>query len=340
MAEIQVMVGDPVLARHVETVAAGAGVALAADASSAAALVVCDQAGLTRLGEDGRVPGDVYRCPVVLVADAVADATWADAARLGVEQVVALPSGAALLDARIRSLGRHAATGALIRVIGVRGGCGATTLAVGLAQVLREHTDVVLVDGDATGPGLEVPLGIRGAGVRWAALTDIRGRMPASTLTARLPDSDGLPVLSHHVGETSGTAEAWPAVVGSLLDAAVSVVADVPRHALAGHPPVGVTRDIVVLPRDLAGLTCARQLVRDGLVGTQPVVVVRNVKSPVEFGAVRAAFDGLAVVTVPPCRGVVGAADFGDLADAVTRGAFARVCRDVVSYLRLRSGAS
>lgn len=337
MAEIQVLVSDPALARQVTSMAAAADVLASPAASAATALLVCDLPALAGVvsanGERALGP------PVVLVAHEVDQAGWDAAARSGVDQVVALPGAAALLAARLRALGPAPVVGSLVRVIGVRGGCGTTTVAVGLAQALRERGSVVLVDADPYGPGLEVPLGIGAVeGVRWPALADIRGRMPVTALTGRLPGGEGMWVLSHRLGDPAG-AESWTPVVGSLLTADVTVVADVARGALTHHPTVGLTRDVIVMPQDLAGLQCARHLVGSGAIGADPVVAVRGVGGPVEFTAVRAALAGVAVVPIPYSRGIVGAADFGDLGDAVTRGGYGRACRALADRLQRRPSA-
>lgn len=338
VTEIQVVVSDKTLARQVEELAAGADVAVAPGAATGVALVVCDRAGLARVvgARSGRRLGP----PMVLVAHEADHAVWEAAARAAVDQVVALPEAAALLTARLRALGSGPGAGTLLRVIGVRGGCGTTTVAVGLSQVLRDQGPVVLVDADPHGPGLEVPLGIGEVeGIRWPALADIRGSMPAASLTGRLPGGDGMWVLSHRLGEAAGTGS-WAPVLGSLLTADLTVVADVACGTLPGHPAVGLTQDVLVMPQDLGGLHCARHLLASGLIGADPVVAFRDVGGPVEFTAVRAALAGAAVVSVPHSRSIGGAADFGDLADAVARGAFARACRTVAAKLHRRSLAS
>jgi hypothetical protein len=323
MGTVQVIVRDAALTEQVLPLLAESGVTAVPQRDEATRLIVCDPQSLPS------DPGG-YGPPVVVVAGGSQTDVWRRLAGCAVEQVVPLPDGADLLRRRLRQLADpRPRPGRLVRVVGVRGGCGATTLAVGLAAAMAQLLPTALVDADPHGPGVELALGLTGAGgIRWKDLADVRGRLPVTTLTSRLPRAGGLAVLSHRAGDPLDVAAAWAPTVESLFGGFGGVVADVPRHQLERLAPVGNTRDILALPLDLAGLTCARRLVDAAAVAPNPVLAVRRAAvGPIQFGAVIDAFPGADVVAVPAGRALAGAADFGDLAEVVVKGGFGRLCR-------------
>lgn len=139
MPDVAVRVADPGLARQVYDLVASAHLD-AGDLGPSTGLLVTDdvpeQAGTSLV-------------PTVMVVAGEADA-GVGAALAGVEQVVALPEGASLLGQRLQAV----ASGTLVRIIGARGGCGATTLAV--AAALAGQSSTTLVDADPAGSGLDV----------------------------------------------------------------------------------------------------------------------------------------------------------------------------------------
>ncbi len=121
----------------------------------------------------------------------------------------------------------------VVGVVGGSGGAGATTLACALAQAAARTGDVVVVDCDPLGPGLDRVLGLdRGAGFRWDALCQTTGRLSARALREALPRRERLGVLTWQAGSTA-TLQAF--AVREALSAARrghdTVVVDLPRTA-------------------------------------------------------------------------------------------------------------
>lgn len=271
---------------------------------------------------------DRVELPTILVtADGGPDpGLWRSAAGAGVEQVVALPSAAALFARRLdrRDADRP---GTVLRVIGARGGCGATTLAVALAVAAVGDGPVVLVDGDPVGGGVDVALGLdTAAGLRWPDLVGLRHRVPAASLLPRLPQVQGIHVVSHR-GTVSGMAEAWAALVDTLTTACGLVVTDVPRYLVGDLPATSSrTADVLVTPPDLPAMATARRLVESGVVNPAPVLAVPRAGGPLTAAAVAAALPCDRVIEIPQCRAVTGSMDFGDVTEAVAARPLRRAC--------------
>ena len=316
MPDVAVRVADPGLARQVYDLVASAHLD-AGDLGPSTGLLVTDdvpeQAGTSLV-------------PTVMVVAGEADAgVWRRAALAGVEQVVALPEGASLLGQRLQSR-QQVASGTLVRIIGARGGCGATTLAVGVAAALAGQSSTTLVDADPAGSGLDVALGLEDRpGLRWPELAGVRGRVPPASVIGRLPAADGVPVLSHSRGDVDSAA-AWEPVVESLLAGCRAVVADIPRYQVTttGAPEGSV--DILVVPHDVVAIANSRRLIEAGLVAPEPIIALRRIKGPMPAGSVAELLPARAVVAVPDCAAVRAGSDFGDLGRAVRSRAFAAAC--------------
>lgn len=316
MTDVAVRVSDPALARQVFDLVAAAHADVASEIGTRTGLLVTDE-----------VP-DATSLPTIVVAGAASAAPWRRAAEAGVEQVVVLPEGASLLGRRLGEK-RRAPTGTLIRVIGTRGGSGATTVACGLAVALAEQLRTVLVDGDSAGSGLDVALGIETAkGLRWGDLSDVRGAVAATSILGRLPVVADLPVLSQG-GPDADALGAWRPVTESLLSTVAAVVADVPRYRAEqlGSGAHGV--DVLVVPHDVVALATARRLTDSGAVGPEPVIALRRIRGPMPAAAAVELLPHRHVVEIPDCSGVRAGTDFGDLAQAVTRRPFAGACREL-----------
>lgn len=317
MNDVAVVVGDPDLAQAVSAVVAGSGIAPTSTVLPGTSLLVTDD-----------VP-PALSVPTVVVAGGHDPDLWQRASRAGVEQVVMLPGGAEILG---RRLSRRPASrsGTMVRVVGARGGVGATTLAVGLAWALSTGARVVLVDGDSHGGGLDLALGLeKVAGLRWDELTDVRGLVPPRSILGRLPRVDGLPVVSHGRDPGHDPVGAWPAVTESLLRAADYAVCDVPRFHLPQLAPAASCVDVLVVPHDIAGVAAARKLIDRAAVRADAVLAIRRVKGPVHVSAVTDAIPHHPAIELPRCTAVRAATDFGDLASAVQRGAYAATCQSL-----------
>lgn len=181
-----------------------------------------------------------HRPRVVLVgrsdrATEYVDDVWQLASLLGAEHVAMLPAAEPWLVERFgdRQPGPGGHGGAVVAVIGGRGGAGASVLASGLAVTAkRAGLRTLLVDGDPLGGGLDLVLGWEQIdGLRWPALTRTDGRIDAAALVGSLPSRGGLVVLSWDRGELVALpAEAMAAAMDAGRRACDLVVVDLPRQ--------------------------------------------------------------------------------------------------------------
>lgn len=267
-----VLTADPTLLDDLLRLCAAAGTEpdVAAEAASAgrrwsaAPLVLvgadlADAAGA--LVEDGSL---ARRAAVVLVTADLDDAgVWRRAVVLGAEHVACLPDAEAWLVDRLGAAADGPGRGgAVLAVVGGRGGAGASVLACGLAMAgLRGGLRTMLVDADPLGGGIDLLLGAeREAGARWSELTGVRGRVPPADLQAALPAVGELTVLSWDRREETAVP---PAAMRALLDAAVSgsdlVVVDLPRRLDdAGRLVAGAADGtLLVVPAELRACAAA-----------------------------------------------------------------------------------
>ncbi len=93
--------------------------------------------------------------------------------------------------------------GRVIAVLGGRGGAGASVLAGGLAvTAARRGLRTLLVDADPLGGGVDLVLGWESLdGLRWPALSQASGEVPAPALVEALPGRSELVILSWDRGE-------------------------------------------------------------------------------------------------------------------------------------------
>jgi pilus assembly protein CpaF len=200
---------DPMALDNLLRLAATAGVEVevAADVGSArrswagAPLVVVgpdllDGCAASRLGRRGNV---------VALGDDLDDATiWRKAVDVGAERVVFLPDAEPwLVQAFADAVETTDHAGLVVATLGGRGGAGATTLSVALAQAgTRRALRTLLVDGDPLGGGVDLVLGVEDLhGLRWPDLITTRGRLPAAAVIEALPHVDGIGVLSWDRGD-------------------------------------------------------------------------------------------------------------------------------------------
>ena len=119
--------------------------------------------------------------------------------------------------------------GAVLAVVGASGGVGASVLAAAVAvRAPRAGVDVVLVDADPLGGGLDVTLGAeQQPGIRWPDLGELVGAADGRALLARLPAVDDVPVLSFDRIESHPSQEVADAVLSALAAECELVVVDV-----------------------------------------------------------------------------------------------------------------
>jgi secretion/DNA translocation related CpaE-like protein len=122
---------------------------------------------------------------------------WEAAIAVGVQRVLVLPEGEDQLVAELSDAvqaRRADRRGAVLAVIGGRGGAGASVFATALAFAAR---NALLVDVDPWGGGLDLALGGEAdAGLRWPDLALQGGRLDYGALCEALPARDGVTILS------------------------------------------------------------------------------------------------------------------------------------------------
>lgn len=266
--------------------AAGTDVTVVSDAALAVAqwpkasmvLVGADEAAAMSLCVVTRRTG-----VVVVTRDTEATDVWKDAVAIGAEHVVALPTGEQWLVERLAQLREGPnRDGRVIAVSGVCGGAGASTFAVALAcTAARRGQRTLLIDGDRTGGGLDIAIGIEDAvGARWPELVDVEGRLSLDSLAHALPKAFDVSVLSW---DRRHSAPATLEAIDSVMDAAIrgfdTVIVDAGRSGqlydwvLSHGIPIAM-----VIPSRLRAVGAA-MAVLDGDAGSNAVVVARATSS-------------------------------------------------------------
>lgn len=206
---------------------------------------------------------------------------WAQAVDIGACRVVALPAGeSAIVDAIADLAEAGHGPGQLVGVVGGRGGAGASVLTIGLAvAAARAGQDVLVIDGDPLGGGLDLLLGAdHEPGLRWPDLREVSGRLAAPALRQALPAAYGVSILSHQRGRGSDPgAEAMLAVARTGRRAGTLILADLPRTLAQSPGPAALAgaadRVLLVVPADLRSCAAAGQ-VAHGLLALTPLVQV------------------------------------------------------------------
>lgn len=156
-------------------------------------------------------------------SDGPPDADWEVVQRLGAEHLAVLPAaepwlidqfaevGANGAPSSVRPTASSVAAGSIsalgasrvVAVLGGRGGAGASVLAGGLAvTAARRGLRTLLVDADPLGGGVDLVLGWESLdGLRWPALSQASGEVPAPALVEALPGRSDLVILSWDRGE-------------------------------------------------------------------------------------------------------------------------------------------
>ncbi|MEO3889132.1 septum site-determining protein Ssd [Nonomuraea sp. B5E05] len=191
---------------------------------------------------------------------------WRKCVAVGAQSVVALPNDERHLVERLAdAMEPDPRSGALICVIGGRGGAGASVLSACLAlRASGDHFRTLLVDADPLGGGIDALLGHEEApGARWGDLVARQGRISASALQAALPSFGDLAVLSFHRGEVAAIpAQAMRSVLEAGRRGFDLIVADLPRH-LDPAAVEALTRaktTLLVATADVRGVLSAAQV--------------------------------------------------------------------------------
>lgn len=262
---------------------------------------------------------------VVVCAERCDDATWSAALALGARCVVRMPREQRVLsDALAEGTHRLPETdGAIVSVVGGRGGAGASVFSAATALVAaRRGTDSLLIDCDALGGGIDLAVGMEAApGMRWPDLRMTDGRIAADALRAALPTDrvrgGTMAVLSCDRAGHGPSPSALAAVLAASVRSGGTAVCDLPRSldevAAVAVRASAVT--VLVVPAELRACAAAAR-VADGLraLGAEPVAVIRG-PAP---GGLRPA-DAAAEVGVPL---LVGMRSELSLPEAVENGSF------------------
>lgn len=204
---------------------------------------------------------------VVVARGAPGPAEWAVAVELGAERVAVLPDDEAWLLARAAGAARGPVErGWLAVVTGGCGGAGASTVATALALAAAAAEEVLLVDGDPAGGGLDLLMGAeRADGLRWPALTGLRGRVSGAAVLAALPVVEGVHLLSGSREDARAVPEeALAAVVEAVRAEGHGVVVDLPRGTPADALLAEADLVALVVPARLRAACAARLLLRGG----------------------------------------------------------------------------
>ncbi|HVL83124.1 MAG TPA: septum site-determining protein Ssd, partial [Pseudonocardia sp.] len=308
-------------------------------------IVVLD-AGASRRCAQARLPrrGGV----VVAVRGEPPPGVWPDAVAVGAEHVVSLPEAEPWLVGMLADAAEpRRRGGAVVAVVGGRGGAGASVLSAAVAvRAVREGECALLVDCDPLGGGLDLVLGAEDLdGMRWPDLSLGDGRVPAAALHAALPapvvdrrSHGGLGVLSCARSAEGPTPESVRSVIEAGRRAGEMVVCDLPRHLTPAAAVAAGLADLTVLvvPADVrscaAAARVAAQLAEHG---AATYVLVRG-PAPGGVDAVEVAQAlGLPLLTtMRPQAGLARLLERGAAAPGAGRGPLAGAAADVLAAAR------
>ncbi|MUL79741.1 septum site-determining protein Ssd [Mycolicibacterium sp. CBMA 226] len=260
------LITDAGLHDEIERIAAAAGVRVvyAAEPSGrkawlGAAAVLLDVTAAQRCRELG-----MPRRPAVLLIadDAPGTRDFQAAMAIGAQAVITLPADESelvgvLSEAAAGESGLR--RGAVVAVIGGRGGAGASVFAIALAQAAgTPDRECLLVDVDAWGGGIDLALGAESdAGLRWPDLAAAGGRLSYPALRDALPRRREVVVLSAGRAGVELRPTALAAVVEAGSRAGATVICDVPRQPSAAGETVLAAADLVVVVAPAEVRACA-----------------------------------------------------------------------------------
>jgi secretion/DNA translocation related CpaE-like protein len=240
----------------VRVVHAGSALPVSRKTWSAAAAVVLDEAAARECAHAG-LP---RRAHVIVVSSRdPAPTTWAAAIEVGAGHVLRMPAQEHDLVRELADAGESARDsgppGAVVAVIGGRGGAGASLFAVALAQAA---TDSMLVDVDPWGGGIDLLVGAETTpGVRWPDLSLQGGRLNWSAVREALPQHRGISMLSGTRRGYELDAGAVEAVVDAGRRGGATVVCDLPRRLTDGAEIALEAADLVVVVSPCDVRACA-----------------------------------------------------------------------------------
>ena len=260
---------------------------------------------------------------------------------VGAERVVFLPDAERWVSDRLADAAEGGGpAGAVVAVVGGRGGAGATTLACALAvTAARSGSSVLLVDGDPLGGGIDLVFGEEeDGGVRWRDFAATRGRVPSTVLAGALPRSHGLSVLSWDRGDTRTVpAEAVESVLGAGRRAHDLVVVDLPRTLDDASRVVlaSATTVLLVVPHEVRAAAAASRVAAAVGVLCRDLRLVTRGPSPTGLtgGQVARALGLPLLGDLRPEPGLEAALERGDPPGLRPRSPLARLCGELLDEL-------
>jgi secretion/DNA translocation related CpaE-like protein len=335
---VALLAASPVLTEQVARLAVAAGAEVAVTAAADDARRLWRTSPLVLVGADvapGLAPPPVRRAGVLLLDERDDEGALRLAVAVGAERVVSLPADAPWLVDRMSDTVDGGRAGAVVGVLGARGGVGATVLAAALGvTAVSARLRCVVVDADPVG---DLPLVLDVAdepGVRWHDLAGAAGRLPAGDLGAALPRRDGVRVLGGRgdvpVHVPGGSVEA---VLTALARGHDLVVVDLPRllHPSAAAAQARCTVLLLVVPCDRHGIAAARQL----LAGAAETVLDVRLVARVARGGIdpQQVSDDLRLPLVARVRTDRRVGADAALGVVRSRSSLARACRRVLADL-------
>lgn len=327
---VLVVTGSAHLRDQVHLVAATLGVGVRVDPPARVDPLHWARARLVVLGPDAAaddLPGPRPGI-VVLATDEAPAVAGLDA------ELVRLPQGLPRLETLLAGGGGG---GLVVGVIGALGGVGVSTLSVALALAAQ---DVLLIDADPLGPGLQAGLGWEDLpGARWPELDATQGRVRAGALREALPGRHGVRLITYDRGSPAVPVGSRPVrlldVVAAGRQAFAVVVVDLPRRAEAADLLVWRELDcaLVVTRSGVAGAVAAARLCETLRALTPRVgAVLRPQSAGLDERQIADVLRVQRVVEWPEQRGLTGAAEAGDLARSLRRGRTARLGAELLAW--------
>jgi secretion/DNA translocation related CpaE-like protein len=188
-----------------------------------------------------------------------APSDWPLLIDVGAQRILTLPTDEVELVSALSEAAESAREprrrGAVLAVVGARGGAGASVFATALAHAA---TSPLLVDLDPWGGGIELVVGCEAeSGLRWSELALQSGRVGWSALQAALPAHRGISVLSASRAGAAVDAAALDAVVDAGARGGATVICDLPRRATPAVETALAVADLVVVVTPADVRSCA-----------------------------------------------------------------------------------
>lgn len=184
---------------------------------------------------------------------------WEVVISVGAQRILSLPDQEAELVSELsdaaESVGDVDRRGAVLAVIGGRGGAGASVFATALAHVAPR---ALLLDVDPWSGGIDLTLGSeRDSGLRWPDLALGGGRVGYPALRAALPSRHGIAVLSAGPADGEIDGAALSAVIDGGCRGGATIICDLPRRATSAVSAALDAADLVVLVTPADVRSCA-----------------------------------------------------------------------------------